>query len=110
VLRKQAVTFAVFAILWALGQGGGLGGRFLATNLVLSVILLIVLMHFGVLATIANFLCCFILMRCPITLDLSSWCAPVGYALLAILAIVVLYAFRTSLGGRPIFGTPRLDD
>ena len=110
VLKKQTVTFVVFSVLWALVQGGGFGARFLVTNLVLSAILLIVLMRFGVLATIANFLFCFILMREPVTLDPSSWCAPVGYAVLAILAIVVLYAFRTSLGGRPIFGTPRLDE
>jgi len=34
-----------------------------------------------------------------------------SFAALRILAAIVLYAFRTSLGDRPIFGTtPRLDD
>jgi len=84
--------------------------RFLVTNLVLSAILVIVLMRFGVLATIANFPTGFIFMRGPITLDPSSWCAPVGYALLAILALVVLCVFRNSLAGRPLLAAHQLDD
>jgi hypothetical protein len=46
----------------------------------------------------------------PLTLDVSSWYARCSFTAVAIFAAIVLYAFRTSLGGRPIFGTPRLDE
>jgi hypothetical protein len=45
-----------------------------------------------------------------ITLDASAWYAPYGYAALAMLAAIVLYAFRTSLGGQPLFGRASLED
>jgi hypothetical protein len=50
------------------------------------------------------------LLTLPITLDVSAWYSRYGFAVLAIFAAIVLYAFRTSLGGRPMFGTPRLDE
>jgi hypothetical protein len=46
----------------------------------------------------------------PITLDASAWYAPYGYAALAIIAAIVLYAFRTSLGGRPLLAPSPIDD
>jgi hypothetical protein len=46
----------------------------------------------------------------PITLDASVWYAPYGYTTLAIFAAIVLYAFRTSLGGQPLFGRASLED
>jgi hypothetical protein len=46
----------------------------------------------------------------PMPLDASSWYAGFGYAALAILAAIVLYSFRTSLGGRPLISAPHLDD
>jgi hypothetical protein len=44
------------------------------------------------------------------TLDASAWYAGYGYAVLAVFAAIVLYAFRTSLGGRPLLAPSRLDD
>ena len=46
----------------------------------------------------------------PSTLDASAWYAGYGLAALAIFAAIVLYAFRTSLGGRPLLASSRLDD
>jgi hypothetical protein len=91
-------------------EGGTLNGRFFATNLVLSAILLFVLMRFGVLATIADFLYCYLFMRGPITLDSSAWYAPVGYVAFATLSIVMLYTFRNSLAGRPLLAVLHFDD
>jgi hypothetical protein len=44
------------------------------------------------------------------TLDASAWYFAYGLAAFVLFAALVLCAFRTSLGGRPIFGTPRIDD
>ena len=77
--------------------------------LVLSPFFFIVLLRYGLIAVTAslflNFCACFI----PAFLD-PSWYSYYGYYALAIIAALTLFAFRTSLGGRPMFGTPRLDD
>jgi hypothetical protein len=46
----------------------------------------------------------------PITLDASAWYSGYGYLALSIWAAIVLYAFRTSLGGRPLLASSHLDD
>jgi hypothetical protein len=45
----------------------------------------------------------------PITLH-RTWYAPYGYLMLAIFAVIVLYAFRYSIGSRPLLTSSRLDD
>jgi hypothetical protein len=39
----------------------------------------------------------------PITLDTSAWYSGIGYVGLTVLAAVLLYGFRTSLGSRRVF-------
>ena len=46
----------------------------------------------------------------PFTLDASAWYSHASFAALAIFAVVVLYAFRYSLGGRPLIAASQLDD
>ena len=70
---------------------------------------LFVLMRFGLIGGIFYLLVSYI-VRAPITFDASAWYSGYGYAALGIFAALVLYAFYTSLGGRPILGTPQLDD
>jgi hypothetical protein len=64
----------------------------------------------GFLALATQILFGLILVYFPITPQLSAWYSWIGLTGLALLFAFALYAFRTSLGGRPIFGTPRLDD
>jgi hypothetical protein len=45
----------------------------------------------------------------PIALR-SAWYAPYGYLVLAIYAVIALYAFRYSIGGRPLLAPSRLED
>jgi len=44
------------------------------------------------------------------TLDASAWYASYGYLALVTFGAMVLYAFRTSLGGRPLLAAQHLDD
>jgi hypothetical protein len=67
-------------------------------------------MRFGFLAVIMQIFSTMALLWFPITFNASAWHSDYGFAALAILAAIVLYAFYYSLGGRPVFGTPRLDD
>ena len=70
---------------------------------------LFVLMRFGLIGGIFYLLVSYI-VRAPITFDASAWYSGYGYAALAIFAAIVLYAFYTSLGGRPLLASSRLDD
>ena len=45
----------------------------------------------------------------PLAYNLA-WYSPYGYLILAIFLEIALYAFRTSLGGRPLLAAARLDD
>lgn len=80
-------------------------------GLLLAALQLFVLMRFGLVAAIiSNFYSATVMNGYPLTLDFSAWYRHTGYALLAIWTIVVLYAFHTSLGGRPLLDTSRLEE
>ena len=75
-----------------------------------SALFLFVLMRHGLVAFMLMGFVILFYSAFPITLEASAWYSGTGYTTLAILAVVILYAFHTSLGGRPIFGAPRLDE
>lgn len=97
-------------LIWALYNSPGNLWSFIA-GVVISPIFFIALTRFGLLAAVHSLLANLIISaQFPTTFDASAWYSGYGYAALAIFAAIVLYAFRASLGGRPIFGTPRLDE
>ena len=67
-------------------------------------------MLFGFLSEVLALFPLFGLNVLPATLDPSAWYSGHGFSTLAIFAAIALYSFRTSLGGRPFFGTARLDE
>ena len=76
----------------------------------MNALMIFVLTRFGLVAVglvsvIAN-----IWLQFPTTLDASAWYSGYGFATLAIFAAIVLYAFRFSLGGRPLLAPSHLDD
>ena len=71
---------------------------------------LFLLMRFGLVASVLVWFVEFSFRRILITLDTSAWYAPYGFAALGILALIVLYSFRTSLAGQPLFGRVWLED
>ena len=72
--------------------------------------LIFIYFRFGLLSLAAAFLFLNSLVAFPITTQFSAWHFKTGIAGLALLLAFALYAFYTSLGGRPMFGTPRLDE
>jgi serine/threonine-protein kinase len=111
LLRNDNAAFVVWVLLVSLSEGlpssswiyGGLAVVGYSMGLFL-------LMRFGLVAFALD---CFVLRMLhlhPITLDASAWYAPYGYAALAMLAVIVLYAFRTSFGSQPLFGRAALED
>ena len=114
LLRNQIAAVIVFtpilAFCIAAYQQGEVNFWSYAIYLVLPALWVFVMMRFGLVAAILFIFTDRIFSAFPITLDTSAWYSDYGYVALAILATIVLYAFYTSLGGRPLFGTPRLDD
>lgn len=78
--------------------------------LVCSPLFFIILMRFGLLAEVAGFLVFLSFIAFPTTLDASAWYSKYGFVSVAMIAVIVLYAFRISLGGHPLLAPSRLDD
>jgi hypothetical protein len=109
LLRSQKAALAVSAILATPVLGFGNRWEF-AVALAVCALIYYVLMRFGLVAAIVFFAYYMLLDALPTTLDTSAWYSDYGFAALAIFAAIGLYAFRTSLGGRPLISTPQLDD
>ena len=108
LLRNQKAAIAAWILLWSTLSLNS--PWFFALSLVSNALILLVLMRFGLVAYALYFFTSFFIGAFPLTLDASAWYSHAGFAALAIFAAIVLYAFRYSLGGRPLLATSRLDD
>jgi serine/threonine-protein kinase len=111
LLRNDKVAFVAWLLLYSTAEMLAGGSWIYGPMAVLGYALwLFLLMRFGLVALTFAWLVTRIFNANPITLDASVWYAPYGYTTLAIFAAIVLYAFRTSLGGQPLFGRASLED
>jgi serine/threonine protein kinase len=110
LLRNKKAAIVACILLLTLTSAIGANYWSLAIGLVMGALYFFTLIRFGILAVTLGSLANSIFLNFPMSLEVSTWYAKYGFAALAILAAIVLYAFYYSLGGRPIFGTPRLDD
>jgi hypothetical protein len=69
-----------------------------------------ILVRFGLLALTGLFTAYFLLVSFPVTPQLSAWYSGIGLAGVVLLLGFAAYAFRTSLGGQPLFGRASLED
>jgi hypothetical protein len=109
LVRNQKAVIAIPLILTV--------GICIATNpaslpafLVIAALLIFVLMRFGLVTFLVLLFISGLFGNTPATLDTSAWYFGYGFATLAIFAAIVLYAFRTSLGSRPLLAASRLDE
>jgi hypothetical protein len=109
VLRKEWLAAAVFVLIWtvpAFLDRGPISGAF---ALVLSAVMILVFLRFGLLALVfANYFghC----LEFPLTTDSSAWYAGTSLLVLLVLAAIAIYGFRIALAGRPAFSGTGLDD
>jgi serine/threonine-protein kinase len=61
------------------------------------------LIRFGLLTLVTNYVLYGVLQTFPLTTQGSAWYAGVSLAGIMLMAAIALYAFYTSLGGRPVF-------
>jgi hypothetical protein len=107
LLRRQWAAAAVFVAIMAASSSGRV---FVPFALVAGLLWMFILTRLGLVAAIVNFFCVTLLTDLPITTEASAWYAGIGYAALLVFAAVALYGFFTSLGGRPAFGSLKLED
>jgi hypothetical protein len=76
----------------------------------LAAIIISVLVRFGLLSAATLLFTFVVLSEAPLTLDWSVWYAGRSLAVLAFFTVLLLFAFHTSLGGKPLFGRALLED
>jgi len=109
VLRSQIIAVAVCILVFTLLSSPENSWHF-AVSLLGVTLMYLTLIRFGLVMGVFTLLTELIFTIFPVTLDASAWYSSAGFAALAIFAVIVLYAFRTSLGGRPILAPSHLDD
>jgi hypothetical protein len=106
-LRSQIASIAVCILFMTMALGTHVG---YAAALFFGAIWFFILMRFGFVTAFFSQISGMIAILPPTTLVTSAWYARYGYFALAIFAAIVLYAFYTSLGGRPLISAPQLDE
>jgi hypothetical protein len=105
-LRKEWIAVvATIAIIGGIDYAGGLRLADFPFEIALVAILTIVMLRFGLIAAIFGYAIKSIL-RLPHTLDFSAWYAGTTAVPLILLALLAIYGFRTSLGGRRLIQLP----
>jgi serine/threonine-protein kinase len=112
LLRKEWAAAVAIVILVAVIAVAGIPSD--AAGLVTPVIFLslsvFLLMRFGLLAMLANYVIHSLLTDFPLTTQASAWYAGISLAGILLIATIAFYGFYTSFGGRPILGAAAFED
>jgi len=112
LLRKEWAAAVAWVLLFTVF--GAAGSQFapdvLLGNLIFSGLAVFVLIRFGLLALVANFIVYYILHSFPLTTQGSAWYSGISLAGILLIAAMAFYGFYTSLGGRPVFGGAVLEE
>jgi serine/threonine-protein kinase len=106
-----ALIMTAFLLTTAAGEISRFPPIWLGTLFALAVVSVIVLvmLRFGLLATITLFFVNFVLGSAVLTLDPSAWFFPTSAALLLLVAALAVYGFVASRAGGPLLGRRILD-
>jgi hypothetical protein len=83
---------------------------FLVFFLILGSLFVFLMIRFGLLTLVANFVFWQVLSNFPLTTQSSAWYSGISLTGLLLIATIMFYAFYTSLGGRPVFGGAVLEE
>jgi hypothetical protein len=112
LLRKEGAAAVAWVILFTafIGAGNLLAPEALAGNLIFVVVAAFLLIRFGLLTMVAHDVVWTILETFPLTFQGSAWYTGISLSGILLIAAITLYAFYTSLGGRPVFGGAVLEE
>jgi serine/threonine-protein kinase len=107
-LAALVLWMVTTATVFSLTGGTSWPGTALA--LIHAALIVWLLMRVGLLATIVADYVTNLFVFSPLTMHASAWYAGIGYGVLFVTALITLYGFRVSLGGRPMLGPAGIDD
>ena len=112
LLRKEWAAAVAWVLLFTVlaTPGGQFDPVAFVGALIFFGLAVFVMIRFGLLALVTNFMVYFVLGRFPLTTQASAWYSGIGLAGILLIAALALYAFYTSLGGRPVFGGAVLEE
>ncbi len=111
LFRSTWIALAASILLWGALATAGESSLIAAIPLVLANgVGIFLFFRLGFLALASEVVFYLILLSVPITTQLSAWYSWMGLTGLALLLALALYAFHTSLGGQPLFGSSSLED
>ena len=112
VLRRNWLAYLGFVVLGVLIKYPGSGLVYLDLTFVLTIMLvgLFMLVRFGLLTLIVSTGITSVLESAAITPNLSAWYSGDMLVMISVVALVAIYAVRTSLGGNTLFRPGVLDD
>ena len=108
LFRNQKIAIALSIIFVAMLISPPSVSLF-AVVLTFTSFLFFTLMRFGFLAVVL-FGYVNTIFDIPMTLHASAWYSGYGYLALAVIGVIVIYAFQTSLGGRELIDPSRFND
>jgi hypothetical protein len=112
LLRKEWAAAVAWVFLFTLLFGGG--SQFdpvgLVGTLIFSSLAVFVMIRFGLLALVANWIVYNTLENYPLTTQWSAWYSGISLTGILLMASLAFYGFYTSLGGRPVFGGAVLEE
>jgi len=113
LLRKEWVAAIVCILLLTFFRpptAESLTPVILVTTLISTGLSVFLMIRFGLLAVVANYVFNNILGSFPLTTQMSAWYSGLSVAGILLMAAVVFFGFYTSLGGQPIFGGAVLEE
>jgi Protein kinase domain/zinc-ribbon domain len=111
VLRRRWLAVGLTGILLVvMGISGENSAVEIPASFAVTALLIFAAVRFGILAFTVALFVYGLLASAPLTLDLSRWYAARGFLFVALILALAAWAFRVSLGSRPVFGGARLDD
>jgi hypothetical protein len=113
LLRNEWVAGAAFVLLYGVfsaTQQSHFTLFPLAGDLVFLGLAVFCLIRFGLLTLVTNYIFYGVMKNFPLTLQGSAWYSGISLAGILLMAAIAFYAFYTSLGGRPAFGSVVLEN
>jgi hypothetical protein len=112
LLRKEwAAAIAIIVLGSVIAPAGSSDGLpALASAALFFSLAVFVLIRFGLLAVVANYVIHSLLADFPLTTQMSSWYSGISLAVILLMAAIAFYGFHTSLGGRPAFSGVAFED
>jgi serine/threonine-protein kinase len=112
LLRKEWAAAVAWVLLFTVFSAAGsqFAPDVLVGNLIFFSLAVFVMIRFGLLALVANFMVFSVLENFPLTTQGSAWYAGISLTGILLIATMALYGFYTSLGSRPVFGGAVLEE